>query len=153
MFLNVPLWKFATVNWTLFPVWRLDPQSSSKFWVTRSMPFNVPPKQIAAPQIPQEKCCKNTSNLKVKKKTSTSVHLASVKFVQFATVTDYTLENKHGTQKLVVWVDVSPFPNVYFHIPTIRFHGVLVIAGDFFGGLTECQTIKQLNWSGQSPTL
>jgi len=96
---RVPLWKFATVNWTLFPVWPLDPQSFSKFWVTRSMPFNVPPKQIAAPQIPQEKCCKNASNLKVKKKKSTSVHLASVKFAQFATVTDYTLENKHGTQK------------------------------------------------------
>ena len=105
------------------------------------------------PQIPQEKCCKNTSHLKVKKKKSTSVHLASVKFAQFATVNDYTLENKHATQKLVVWVDVSPFPKVYFHVPTIRFHGVSVIAGDFFGGLTECQTIKQLNWSGQSPTL
>ena len=146
MLKKVPFWKFATVNWTLFPVWPLDPQNSSKFWVTRSMPFNVPPKQIAAPQIPQEKCCKNVSNLKVKRKKSTSVHLASVKFAQFATVTHYTLENKHGTQKLVVWVEM------YFQVPTV-FKGVSVTAGDFFGGLTECQKIKQLNWSGQSPTL
>ena len=55
-------------------------------------------------------------------------------------------------KNLVVWVDVSPFPKVYFQVPTV-FKGVSVTAGDFFGGLTECQTIKQLNWSGQSPTL
>lgn len=73
------------------------------------------------PQIPQEKCCKNTSNLKVKKEKSTNVHLASV--------------------------DASPFPNMYFQVSAVRFQGASVTAGDFYGGWPNARQSR--NWTGQ----
>ena len=40
-------------------------------------------------------------------------------------------KNKHGTPKLVVWVDVSPLPRGIFRCKMFVFRGVLFLAGLF----------------------